>query len=328
MALGVDLSKYQGDDGAHGPAPDWSAIPADLTLVSVKASQGETELDPSFAHNWAGARARAVRWRFANHLPSLAPPDAQIAQLDRALDGFGGLLPGEGIALDIEPDRAAGIPSLSPSFALDLAAAFAGHYQRAAILAYEGFFEPSWRALLAAGHAWWLPWPNAQLGVDGNGRRWFGPDVAAQVTAWQYGQGHVPGIGPLVDLDRAMIPAALDRVAGIVPDPPEVHDMALVRQAPDGSIWSCVTAPDGHPALVDTANEAWYVYGVLGYRSDGTGAGYVPPIDAQPFSEARKLTLAQYLALYPTAPPAGAIAPHVHSLDVAGSTGLPWAPPS
>lgn len=230
MPGGIDLAKYQGDGAAHGPAPDWSAIPP-LELVSAKASQGTTELDSSFAHNWAGARARGVRWRFANHLPSMDPPAAQIAQLDRALEAAGvtsGLELGEGVALDIEPDLAAGIPSLPPAFAVELAGAFAEHYSRPAVLAYEGFFEPSWRALIDAGHYWWLPWPYPQLGVDGAGRRWFSADTIALVTAWQYGQGHVAGIVPVVDLDRAVIDTGLDAACGLAPDPPGGDSMGTV----------------------------------------------------------------------------------------------------
>ena len=52
---GVDVSHYQGDI-------DWPKLAAqDLDFAFVKATEGSTHLDETFAANWAGARAAGLR---------------------------------------------------------------------------------------------------------------------------------------------------------------------------------------------------------------------------------------------------------------------------
>lgn len=296
---GVDVAKYQG-------RIDWSVLAPQCAVVSIKGTEDAQfrghpyEVDETFLYNWTEARARGVRWRLYNHFPGNSPIDEQVAQITATLTAAGGprLRANEGIALDVEPDPGAGISSLDPGFVVELAAEISSTFVRPAVMNYQGFFQPSWRALLDAGHPWWLPWPHAQLGIDSRGKHWFGPEVAALVSAWQYGQDHVDGVPALVDVNAVLAPAALDRVCGIPPAPPpgptqEEDDMPQVRKASDGSIWLAVIAPDGNPALVPTDGEGWFVYGVMGYREDGSGPA-VPVMDDGTYSTARKLSQADW----------------------------------
>jgi lysozyme len=54
LAQGIDVSKDQGD-------VDWAAVAAAGTAFAfVKATDGQTYVDPMFAQNWAGARAAGL----------------------------------------------------------------------------------------------------------------------------------------------------------------------------------------------------------------------------------------------------------------------------
>jgi Glycosyl hydrolases family 25 len=296
---GVDVAKYQG-------RIDWATAGPLLTFASAKASQGVTEVDATFARNWQGMRAAGVPLRFANHLPSTAPIAEQLAQMDRALEGAGvsELVAGaEGVALDIEPDPAAGIASLAPSFAVDLAAAFAEHYKRPAVAAYIGYFEPAWRPLVAAGHAWWLPWPFPGLGVDGTGRRWFGAETITLVSAWQYGQGTVPGIPATVDLDRILSLSNIERLTSSTIVPEEI-----VTPDDINAIVAALT-PVIHDQCFDAVADIMHDPGQELFNT----------------IEARCLAACtQALEALPPAP-GPALVPHVHPLDVSTNTGEPIA---
>jgi GH25 family lysozyme M1 (1,4-beta-N-acetylmuramidase) len=47
---GIDVSHYQG-------AVDWTKVAANASFAFIKATEGETSIDPKFASNWAGAQA-------------------------------------------------------------------------------------------------------------------------------------------------------------------------------------------------------------------------------------------------------------------------------
>jgi lysozyme len=63
---GIDVSHYQG-------AVDWAAVAASgIRFAFVKATDGVEDIDPRFAHNWAGARdAGIVRGAYHFFRPSL-----------------------------------------------------------------------------------------------------------------------------------------------------------------------------------------------------------------------------------------------------------------
>jgi lysozyme len=69
---GIDVSHYQGD--IH-----WSQLPnTGVDFAYIKATEGGDYVDPTFATNWAGAKAVAIE-RGAYHFYSLCRPGAEQA---------------------------------------------------------------------------------------------------------------------------------------------------------------------------------------------------------------------------------------------------------
>ena len=153
--------------------------------------------------------------------------------------------------------------------------------------------------LVAAADWWPADWPLWHWGGDGYAiqpwatvKQWYGQKPA------HYGDPRDnSGIGFAIDENTLLKPMRFWSGYGpdhLEPDTiQEDDDMPVIRQSPDGMIWSCIEAPDGHPALVDTAYEGWWVYGVLGYGDHNP----IPMIDQETYNNARKLSRAEYDAL-------------------------------
>ena len=73
---GIDVSRYQGQI-------DWAAVARNVSFVSIKATEGATFTDPSFAVNWAGAHANGLI-RTAYHFAH--PSVSAYAQADYFVD--------------------------------------------------------------------------------------------------------------------------------------------------------------------------------------------------------------------------------------------------
>ena len=96
VVQGIDVSQWQGN-------LDWGAWKGKVGFAMAKATEGDSETDPQFAHNWAGMLAldrRLCRFSYAFFHPA-QDPVVQAAHLVATVRGHG-LLPGDNFVLDLE----------------------------------------------------------------------------------------------------------------------------------------------------------------------------------------------------------------------------------
>jgi lysozyme len=106
-ARGVDVSHYR-------PVLDWDALfGGGVSFVGIKATQGQTFVDPTFTGHRAGARAQPFELVFYYHFA--APGDA-AGQAGRFLDTIGELRGNERLCLDLEDDKT-GNPAVTLAWA-------------------------------------------------------------------------------------------------------------------------------------------------------------------------------------------------------------------
>jgi GH25 family lysozyme M1 (1,4-beta-N-acetylmuramidase) len=191
---GIDVSHWQGNI-------DWVKVAASgIRFAFIKATDGLNGVDPSFAKNWAGAKAAGIA-RGAYHY--LHPNLAGASQADLFLHtvtvggmhDLGELSP----AIDLEESDGADPNSISVTIEL-----FMQHM-------YE--FAPGEKVALYTAPGWWLQhsFVFSQPAPAGS-YLWIAHwDVADpgtitgwdKATVWQYSaRGAVPGITGTVDLDR------------------------------------------------------------------------------------------------------------------------------
>jgi len=98
-AIGADMSHWQGSN------IDWAALAGAVSFVGIKAAEGETNTDPMFSRNIAGARAQpfALVWVYA-----IARPGDPRGQARRLVDLCGQLRSNERLCLDTE--RSSAVP--------------------------------------------------------------------------------------------------------------------------------------------------------------------------------------------------------------------------
>lgn len=180
---GIDVSSYQG-------TVNWPAVAgAGYQFAAVKATEGVGYVNPFFAVQWAGAK-QAGMVRIAYHF---AQP-SQSAAADEAaffLSTVGRLEPGDGLALDLE-SGGGNLLSWALTFlrAVEAAVGFKPFF-------YSGlwFMQPA--GLVGspdlAQYGLWLAAYQANAPA---------PPAPWQFWAiWQTGQGSVPGVGGVCDLD-------------------------------------------------------------------------------------------------------------------------------
>jgi|SRR5947209_4790547 len=105
---GIDISKNQ--------TIDWAKLDKSVKFVIIKATDGATYVDPSFAANWAAAGRRTKLKRGASHFfrPG-ADVDQQFALITQTVDLRPGDLP---IAVDVENTKARRLtPADAPALA-------------------------------------------------------------------------------------------------------------------------------------------------------------------------------------------------------------------
>jgi lysozyme len=93
-ALGFDISHYQAD-------VDWSAVPNEYRFVAIKASEGASLVDPTFARRRDDVRLLQGRFDLVIFYHLCRPGDG-AAQADRFVRLLGQLQPNERLALDTE----------------------------------------------------------------------------------------------------------------------------------------------------------------------------------------------------------------------------------
>lgn len=183
---GIDVSSWQ------GAAIDWNAVAgAGYAFSLAKATEGVGYVNPAFAAQWTGAQAAGlVRAAYHFALPNQNSAPDEAAYFLKAVAANGGLLPGDALALDVEAGNGDLLPWVSAFLqATEAAVGFKPFlYSRTEFMASHGLLDPS-----LADNGLWLAQYQAQQ-----------PPAPAPwefVAIWQSGQGNVPGISGLVDLN-------------------------------------------------------------------------------------------------------------------------------
>lgn len=85
LAQGIDVSQDQG-------TVDWASVQAaGIAFVFVKATDGETYVDPNFAQNWAGAKAAGLLRGAYHFFRAEDDPQAQAEFFWKTVGGVGEL---------------------------------------------------------------------------------------------------------------------------------------------------------------------------------------------------------------------------------------------
>jgi lysozyme len=193
---GIDVSQYQ-------RAIDWMQVAAGGKRFAImRATLGQTYLDPMYAANHAGARAAGLQvtaYHFAT--PSSSPGDA-ILEADWFVQNAA-LLPGDLVpALDIEQAGGLAVADLQAWVGAWLGEVYTRLGVRPMIYTSPNFWKNAMGnttmfADMGYSVLWVAHWFVASPSVPANnwsGRGW---------TFWQYDNcGSVPGISGCVDLDR------------------------------------------------------------------------------------------------------------------------------
>jgi lysozyme len=196
MTAGIDVSNHQ-------VAIDWTKVASfGIEFALIKATEGTTFRDPSFAANWSAAKANGLA-RGAYHFPraDLGTNPRDEADHFLAIVGSQGLDVGDLLALDIEDSPG----SPQPADLLDWVSTWLAHvranvgfrpliYSTAGYLAGHNLTN---KAELGEHGMWLASWFNTRpTTFPAPPAGW--PLVA--VHQWT-SKGSVPGIAGLVDLD-------------------------------------------------------------------------------------------------------------------------------
>jgi GH25 family lysozyme M1 (1,4-beta-N-acetylmuramidase) len=193
---GIDISQYQ-------QAIDWPQVAgAGKRFAVMRATLGQTSVDPTYATNHAGARAAGLQvtaYHFAT--PSTSPGDA-VLEADWFTQNAA-LLPGDLVpALDLEQTGGLSATDLQAWVGAWLGEVYARLGVRPMIYTSPNFWTSSMgdtTMFADQGYAvlWVAHWfvPNVYVPAnDWGGHSW---------TFWQYDDcGSVPGVSGCVDLDR------------------------------------------------------------------------------------------------------------------------------
>jgi lysozyme len=144
----IDVSHWQG-------TIDWRAVPAEIALVFVKATQGSTAVDPMYLENVLGAEAGG-RMVVPYHFLDASSPLAQLENFRRRMPP-----PGLPAMIDWEGRPPPAIPIME-----DFGVLVAGVIGRSP-LAYHGMYELSSPRI----NAW--PWMVPKYGPQPQGPRWL-----------------------------------------------------------------------------------------------------------------------------------------------------------
>jgi len=193
---GIDVSHWQG-------AIDWPQVAGSgKRFVIMKATQGQSFLDPMYAANHAGARSVGLAVGAYHFATPSSDPNDPLLEADWYVANAG-LLPGDLVpALDLEQTGGLSPSALQAWVGAWLAEVYARLGVRPMIYTSPSFWKTSMGdttmfadqgyAVLWVAH-WFVPGPTVPA-ANWGGRGW---------TFWQYDDcGSVPGIAGCVDLDR------------------------------------------------------------------------------------------------------------------------------
>lgn len=183
FAQGIDVSKDQG-------TIDWPAVAqAGITFAFVKATDGETYVDPNFAANWAGAAAAGLLRGAYHFFRAEDSPQSQVDLFWTTVGGTGEL----GLVVDVEKTMGVSNATLIANLTQFLDELQKASGRQPLIYTYPSF----WKALGTTAFGAYPLWV-AEYEVAA-------PTIPSGWSSWRYWQssqsGTVPGITGNVDLD-------------------------------------------------------------------------------------------------------------------------------
>lgn len=214
---GIDLSHYQG-------SPDWSKVAASgKKFVFIKATEGASLVDGSFAYNWTAAKAAGILRGAYHFFRPAQDVNAQVANLTMKLAADWGELP---VTIDVEVQD--GVPLAQVD---------------AAVVAFVNMLPPQSRPLVYTSPGFWALPPSSTLAAKTDLwiAHWYVTSPGRVMSwgpprFWQYSaQGNVPGIVGAMDLDRWIgDEASLRAYASALPPSPEPSAFAFDMTTPRG----------------------------------------------------------------------------------------------
>ncbi len=205
---GIDVSEFQGH-------VDWSAVRASgRAFAVIRVSDGLGHLDPTFAENWAGAKAAGVSrgvYQFFR-----ASEDG-AAQANLLLQHLGSDLGEIAPVADVEVTDGVGQATMNAHLAQWVARVRAATGKTPVVYTSPGLWPSLSGSSQFSGEQLWV----ADWGVSCPSL----PGPWGDFSFWQYADnGHVPGISGLVDLDRFNgTLAALHALGAAPPSPSPSH---------------------------------------------------------------------------------------------------------
>jgi lysozyme len=183
LAAGIDVSKDQGD-------VDWAAVAgAGTSFAFIKATDGETYVDPMFAQNWEGARGAGLLCGAYHFFRAEDSPQAQ-AELFWQTVGADSDLP---LVVDVEETMEQSGATVVANLQQFLASLQQLTGRQPMIYTDPGFWNGLQTSLFGAFPLWVADYGVAQPQLPTGWVLW---------DFWQYSQsGQVAGIQGSVDLD-------------------------------------------------------------------------------------------------------------------------------
>lgn len=197
-AQGIDVSHDQG-------TVDWPAVvQAGYVFTFIKATEGETYVDPEFERNWTGAKAAGLLRGAYHFFRAEDSPQSQVELFWKTV-GDTGELP---LVVDVEETMGVSAATLISNLTQFLAGLQQASGRMPMIYTGPGF----WNGLGTAAFGGYPLWV-AEYGVSQPRL----PDGWTSWAFWQHSEsGSVPGIQGAVDLDvfNGPLPAFQQATAG------------------------------------------------------------------------------------------------------------------
>ena len=183
QAQGIDVSHDQG-------TVDWATVAqVGYVFTFIKATDGETYVDPDFAQNWTGAAAAGVLRGAYHFFRAEDPPQAQVNLFWQTVGGNGELP----LVVDVEETMGVSAATLVSNLTQFLAALEQASGRMPMIYTGPNFWN-SLGTTAFGGYPLWV----AEYGVSQPAL----PDGWASWAFWQHSEsGSIPGIQGAVDLN-------------------------------------------------------------------------------------------------------------------------------
>jgi GH25 family lysozyme M1 (1,4-beta-N-acetylmuramidase) len=271
---GIDVSHYQG-------TIDWIQVPsAGKRFAIMKATEGQTLVDPMYAVNHAAARTAGLPVAAYHFAFPLSSPDDAVLQADWFAQNAA-LLPGDLVpALDLERTGGLSTSELQAWVGAWLGEAYAKLGVRPMIYTSPTFWANSMgntTMFADQGYAvlWVAHWFTSSPTVPANNWGGYG------WTFWQYSNcGSVAGISGCVDLDRYNGADLTGLTFNYTPLPPVTPPVTPPNPPPSVAALVPATVPAGGGDLIVSIQGADFAPGVSTAYWNGTALAttYVSPM--------------------------------------------------